>query len=316
MNRRDFVSRVALGGAAAACTSFGGPAHAAPASGAFKFRFIGLMAFVERDDRSFLVATPGQSHHHMTHIAVPDGAHRTRRFAKAFDMKSGAAAWFRRRSTPSSMARVRRDFVYRSLDNTSIEVRLGCQRPRGERSRRRWRTCTASRRASACAATSRNGRCPRSRCVAASSKTLRPTRTPASCGRSGNHRQQLTDAVNYRNPPRRDDDPPDERHRSADPHDRRRSGCGAVDDQLGGLDARMNNPTKLRAQRAAVRVPRRCQRRSSLNARKRHRTRGACRPNFRSLSQRAPAPGIIASDRTMPPLQTSASSLTSCSVVA
>ncbi|MEY4094941.1 MAG: hypothetical protein RLZZ53_2140, partial [Acidobacteriota bacterium] len=33
MNRRDFVSRVALGGVAAACTGLGKPAHAATVSG-------------------------------------------------------------------------------------------------------------------------------------------------------------------------------------------------------------------------------------------------------------------------------------------
>jgi hypothetical protein len=54
MNRRDFVSRVVLGGAAAACTNLSGSAYAAPAPGSFKMRFIGLMGFVERKDRSFL----------------------------------------------------------------------------------------------------------------------------------------------------------------------------------------------------------------------------------------------------------------------
>ena len=58
MNRRDFVSRVVLGGAAAACTNLQTSAFAAPAPGNFKFRFIGLMGFIERKDRSFLVATP------------------------------------------------------------------------------------------------------------------------------------------------------------------------------------------------------------------------------------------------------------------
>jgi hypothetical protein len=68
MNRRGFVSRVALG-AAAACTGVGKLAHAAPASGPLTVRFVGMMTFIERTDHSFLVATPGQhATHHMTHV--------------------------------------------------------------------------------------------------------------------------------------------------------------------------------------------------------------------------------------------------------
>ena len=60
MNRRDFVSRVALG-AAAACTNVRETRRRrATAQVSFKFRFIGMMGFVEREDRSFLVATPGR----------------------------------------------------------------------------------------------------------------------------------------------------------------------------------------------------------------------------------------------------------------
>ena len=81
MNRRDFVSRVTLGGVAAACTGFGRPAHAAPSGNQVNVRFVGMMAFVERADRSFLVATPGQqAMHHMTHtpflMARKGSAHR------------------------------------------------------------------------------------------------------------------------------------------------------------------------------------------------------------------------------------------------
>jgi hypothetical protein len=54
MNRRDFVSRVALG-AAGACTTFAKPASASPNAG-LKVRFVGMMTFVERTDHSFLVA--------------------------------------------------------------------------------------------------------------------------------------------------------------------------------------------------------------------------------------------------------------------
>ena len=57
MNRRDFVSRVALG-ATAACTVFPRGSQAAPSSGNLRMRFVGMMAFIERNDHSFLVATP------------------------------------------------------------------------------------------------------------------------------------------------------------------------------------------------------------------------------------------------------------------
>src|SRR6187431_1017079 len=68
MNRRAFVGRVTLGGAAVAYTGFGRSVQAAPSTGHVNIRFIGMMAFVERRDRSFLVATPGEDHHHTPHV--------------------------------------------------------------------------------------------------------------------------------------------------------------------------------------------------------------------------------------------------------
>ena len=123
MNRRDFVSRVVLGGAAAACTNLGTAAHAAPASGSFKFRFIGLMAFVERKDKSFLVATPGQSHHHATHVPFLM-ARKDSPLAARLDMvpAPGVVPFaFDNELGGSNPA----DFVYRSLQNTSLEVISG-----------------------------------------------------------------------------------------------------------------------------------------------------------------------------------------------
>ena len=68
MNRRDFVSRVTLGGAAAACTGLGKPVQAATAANHVSVRFVGMMTFLERADRSFLIATPGQhALHHLVH---------------------------------------------------------------------------------------------------------------------------------------------------------------------------------------------------------------------------------------------------------
>ena len=122
MKRRDFVGRVVLGGAVA-CTNLGGSAYAAPVSSAFKFRFVGLMGFVERKDRSFLVATPGDSHHHATHIPFLM-ARKSSPFAKAFGMVpvSGVVpAAFDTELDGTQPS----DFVYRSLENTSLEVISG-----------------------------------------------------------------------------------------------------------------------------------------------------------------------------------------------
>jgi hypothetical protein len=122
MNRRDFVSRVALG-AAAACTNVAGSAFAASGSGSFKFRFIGLMGFVERSDRSFLVATPGDGHHHATHVPFLM-ARRDSTLAKAFGMVPVAGVVPAAFDTELEGTRPS-DFVYLSLANTSLEVLSG-----------------------------------------------------------------------------------------------------------------------------------------------------------------------------------------------
>jgi hypothetical protein len=123
MKRRDFVSRVALGGVAAACTGLGKPAQAAASSGQLNVRFIGMMAFVERRDRSFLVATPGEGHHQMTHLPflmAPAGSS----IAKTLAMVPVAGvipAAFDNALEGTRPA----DFVYLSLANTAIEVVSG-----------------------------------------------------------------------------------------------------------------------------------------------------------------------------------------------
>ena len=122
MNRRDFVSRVALG-AAAACTNVAGTAFAAPGSGLFKMRFIGMMGFIERKDRSFLVATPGQTHHHVAHVPFLM-ARKGSPLAKAFgmvDVPGVIPAAFDTELVGTQPS----DFVYRSLANTSIDVISG-----------------------------------------------------------------------------------------------------------------------------------------------------------------------------------------------
>lgn len=123
MNRRAFVSRVALGGVAAACTGYGKSVQAAP-SNQVGVRFVGMMTFMERADRSFLVATPGHhAMHHMTHTPFLM-ARAGSAVAKAFGMKPARGvvpAAFDTMLIGTNPA----DFVYRSLDNTSLDILSG-----------------------------------------------------------------------------------------------------------------------------------------------------------------------------------------------
>lgn len=122
MNRRQFVSRVSLG-AAAVCTTFPQPSLAAP-GGRINVRFLGMMTFVERADHSFLVATPGQhAMNHMTHVPFLM-ARAGSDAAKALGMLSAPGvvpAAFDTELVGTNPG----EFVYRNLDNTSIEVIAG-----------------------------------------------------------------------------------------------------------------------------------------------------------------------------------------------
>jgi hypothetical protein len=124
MNRRAFVSRVTLGGVAAACTGLGKSVQAAPAGNNVNIRFVGMMTFVERADRSFLVATPGHHPlHHMIHTPFLM-ARAGSALAKALDMKPARGvipAAFDTAMIGSSPT----DFVYRSLYNTALEIVSG-----------------------------------------------------------------------------------------------------------------------------------------------------------------------------------------------
>lgn len=124
MNRRDFVGRVTLGGVAAACTGFGKPVQAAASAGHVNVRFVGMMTFLERADRSFLVATPGQhALHHMMHTPFLM-ARAGSAIAKAFDMKPAPAvvpAAFDTELIGTNPSQ----FVYRNLANTSLDVVSG-----------------------------------------------------------------------------------------------------------------------------------------------------------------------------------------------
>jgi hypothetical protein len=122
MNRRDFVSRVALG-AAVACTTLGKTTPVAAQSGRVNLRFIGMMGFVERSDGSFLVATPGATHHHMVHVPFLM-ARAGSPAARTFGMAPAAGvipAAFDTQLVGTRPA----DFVYRSLANTAIDVLSG-----------------------------------------------------------------------------------------------------------------------------------------------------------------------------------------------
>lgn len=124
MNRRSFVSRVTLGGVAATCTVFGKSVEAAVASRPLNVRFLGMMAFIERRDKSFLVATPGEhAFHHMSHTPFMM-ARAGSPIAKAFGMipVSGVVPEaFDTALIGSNPA----EFVYRNLSNTSLDITVG-----------------------------------------------------------------------------------------------------------------------------------------------------------------------------------------------
>jgi hypothetical protein len=123
MNRRDFVSRVTLGGVAAACTNLSQAAEAM-STAAVNVRFVGMMTFVERADRSFLVATPGQHAMHQMMHAPFLMARAGSPIAKAFDMKpvhGVVPAAFDTALIGSNPS----EFVYRNLANTALDISSG-----------------------------------------------------------------------------------------------------------------------------------------------------------------------------------------------
>lgn len=123
MNRRDFVSRVTLGGAAA-CTAIANPFAASRASSQVNIRFVGMMGFVERRDRSFLVATPGQHmSHHITHIPFLM-ARKGSAVAQAFGFEPVPGVVPEAFDTTLIGSRPE-DFVFRSLQNAALDVVSG-----------------------------------------------------------------------------------------------------------------------------------------------------------------------------------------------
>ena len=124
MDRRSFVSRVTLG-AAALCTSTASRSAAA-ATGGLRLHFVGMMGFVGRSDGSYLVATPGrQAHPHLNHRPFLM-ARRASAAQAAFDMQPAIgvipSAFDMRLSNERAS-----DFVYRCLENTSLDIVSGSE---------------------------------------------------------------------------------------------------------------------------------------------------------------------------------------------
>ena len=196
MNRREFVSRVSVG-AAALCAST--PTRSAAAAGSgLQLRFIGMMGFVGRTDGSFLVATPGpETHGHMSHQPFLM-ARRGSAVATSLGMTPAAGVLPGAFDTGLVDARPE-DFVYRCLDNTSLDVVSGsevavtnastqmaqmAQIAPGKRVRgnlERWALATVSL---------RGGRLVDSAAHPDAGKTWS----------FGSYRQRLTDAINFEGP--------------------------------------------------------------------------------------------------------------------
>jgi hypothetical protein len=124
VERRAFVGRVTLG-AVGLCTSTASQSAAAPAGG-LNLHFVGMMAFVGRSDGSYLVATPGP-HAHTGLLHRPFlMARRGSRAAAALGMRPAIgvnpSAFDMRLSNERPG-----DFVYRCLENTSLDIVSGSQ---------------------------------------------------------------------------------------------------------------------------------------------------------------------------------------------
>lgn len=196
MNRRQFVSRVSLG-TAAACTPLLHTSVAAAPSGQVNVRFVGMMTFMERADRSFLVATPGHhAFHHMTHTPFLM-ARKGSAVAKALGMVPVVGvipAAFDTTLIDTNPG----DFVFLNLDNTNVDIISGTE-------------TSVSNEAHEMAVLNQIAPGKRVRGNiekwAASTISLRGGRIEDSAGHPdagkvwafGNYKQRLTDAVNFKN---------------------------------------------------------------------------------------------------------------------
>ncbi len=198
MNRRQFVSRVSLG-AAAACTPLAHSSLTAAPAGLVNVRFVGMMTFMERADRSFLVATPGHhAFHHMTHTPFLM-ARKGSAVAKALGMIAVPGvipAAFDTSLIGSNPA----EFVFLNMDNTAMDIVSGLDT-----------AVTNDSREMAMLNQIAPGKRVRGNVEkwAASTVSLRGGRIEDSSGHPdagkvwafGNYRQRLTDAVNFKNAP-------------------------------------------------------------------------------------------------------------------
>ncbi|MGE0862527.1 MAG: hypothetical protein AB7P34_01395 [Vicinamibacterales bacterium] len=196
MNRRQFVSRVSLG-AAAVCTPLAHSSFAATAAGQVNVRFVGMMTFLERADRSFLVATPGHhAFHHMTHTPFLM-ARKGSAIAKALGMVTVPGVIPAAFDT-SLIGSNPTEFVFLNLDNTAVDIISGAEAP-----------VMNSAREMAVLNKIAPGKRVRGNVEkwAAATISLRGGRIEDSAGHPdagkvwafGNYKQRLTDAVNFKN---------------------------------------------------------------------------------------------------------------------
>ena len=194
MNRRQFVSRVSLG-AAAACTP--SPTHHSPPppSGQVNVRFVGMMRFIERAGSLVPGRHARTSIHHMTHtpFLMARAGSPIAKALKFAPVPGVIPAAFDTRLIGTRPE----DFVFRTLNNTSLDIVSGTRGGRHQRGHADGADEPHRAGQARPRATSRSGPRPPSPCAAAGSRTPPDIPMPARCGRSAIYTQRLTDAVNY-----------------------------------------------------------------------------------------------------------------------
>jgi len=120
VNRRHFLGQVAFGSAALAA-HVRSPLKAAEPSSGLTVRFVGMMGFVERTDRSMLVALPG--HHRMGHYLHAPFLMARRGSAVATALGLTPMPGVVAEAFDHNLAKTRPDeFVYRCLDGHDMDI--------------------------------------------------------------------------------------------------------------------------------------------------------------------------------------------------
>jgi hypothetical protein len=120
VNRRHFLGQVAFGSVILA-SHVRNPLTAAERSGGFTVRFVGMMGFVERTDRSLMVALPG--HPRMGHYSHASFLMARRGSAIASALGLAPMPGVVAGAFDQELANNRpEDFVFRCLDHTDIEI--------------------------------------------------------------------------------------------------------------------------------------------------------------------------------------------------